>query len=101
MIQPDCQNHVVAELDELKIPNGMRPVAEEIIQITDEVMRADLIAENPVVWFVEVDGLVVDSRSLPIDYQVMAFQRGLIPCIPALGPDGTAAAMAADADPRS
>jgi hypothetical protein len=178
----------VADLDELKIPKGMRPVAEEIIQITDQVcaqlldaeyaalaaqavaklarkrpspllsgrrgtwaaavvyalgqvnflfdpssepyltaddlsaafgiakstmgskakqvrdllkmdhfttefMRADVMAENPMVWFIEVDGLVMDSRTLPIAYQVAAFQRGYIPYIPALGPEGTAAAM--------
>lgn len=195
-IQPVCQNHAVVELDELKIPKGLRPVAEEIVQITDELcaqlldaeyadlarqavaklarkrpsplvsgrrgtwaaavvyalgqvnflfdassephatpdelsaasgvakstmsskakqvrdllkmdhfstefMRADLIAENPLVWFIEVDGLVMDSRSLPIDYQVVAFQRGYIPYIPALGPEGTAAVMDAGTDPRS
>ena len=49
------------------------------------------------VWFIEVDGLVMDSRSLPIDYQVAAFDRGYIPYIPALGAEGTAAIM--DADP--
>jgi hypothetical protein len=177
----------MADLDELKIPKGMRPVAEDIIQITDEVcaklldaeyanlarqaiaklarkrpsplvsgrrgtwaaavvyalgqvnflfdassepyltaddlsaafgvakstmgskakqvrdllkmsyfstefMRADLIAENPLVWFIEVDGMMADSRTLPLEYQVVAFQRGYIPYIPALGPEGTAAA---------
>jgi hypothetical protein len=175
----------MADLDELKIPQGMRPVAEEIIQVTDHVcvklldaeyadlarkavaklarkrpspllsgrhgtwaaavvyalgqvnflfdassepyltaddlsaafgiakstmgskakqvrdllkmdhfttefMRAELIAQNPLVWFIEVDGLVVDSRTLPIEYQVVAFQRGYIPYIPALGPERTA-----------
>jgi hypothetical protein len=53
----------------------------------------DMIAENPAVWFIEVDGLIMDSRSLPIDYQVVAFQRGYIPYIPALGPEGTAALL--------
>jgi hypothetical protein len=67
-------------------------------QFTAEFMRADVIAENPMVWFIEVDGLVMDSRSLPIDYQVVAFQRGYIPYIPALGPEGTAAAMDTSAD---
>jgi hypothetical protein len=67
---------------------------------TTEFMRADLIAENPLVWFIEVDGLAMDSRSLPIDYQVVAFQRGYIPYIPALGPEGTAAVMDTGADPR-
>jgi hypothetical protein len=37
--------------------------------------------------------------TLPIDYQVVAFQRGYIPYIPALGPEGTADIMNADADP--
>jgi hypothetical protein len=59
---------------------------------------AVLIAENPLVWFIEVDGLVADSRTLPIEYQVVAFQRGYIPYIPALGPEGTAAV--ADPEPR-
>ncbi len=60
---------------------------------TPEFMRADVIAENPMVWFIEVDGLAMDSRSLPIDYQIVAFQRGYIPYVPALGPEGTAALM--------
>ena len=69
-------------------------------QFTAEFLRADVIAENPMVWFIEVDDLVMDSRSLPLDYQVVAFQRGYIPYIPALGPEGTAAVMDMDADPR-
>jgi hypothetical protein len=40
-----CQNPAVADLDELKIPKGMRPVAEEIIQITDQVCAQLLDAE--------------------------------------------------------
>jgi hypothetical protein len=186
-----CQNLAVAELDELKIPNATRPVAEGIIEITDgvcarlldaeyadlarqvvaklarkrpspllsgrgatwaaavvyalgqvnflfdsssepyrtaddlsaafgvatstmsskakqvrdllkmsyfraEFLRAEVVAENPMVWFIEVDGLAMDSRSLPIDYQTVAFRRGYIPYIPALGPEGTAALMDMD-----
>jgi len=69
-------------------------------QFTAEFLRADVLAENPMIWFVEVDGLVMDSRSLPIDYQVAAFGRGYIPYIPALGPEGTAAVADTLADPR-
>jgi hypothetical protein len=69
-------------------------------QFTAEFLRADVLAENPMVWFVEVDGLVMDARSLPIDYQVAAFRRGYIPYVPALGPEGTAAVMDTGADPR-
>lgn len=60
---------------------------------TPEFLRADMIAENPAIWFIEVDGLIMDARSLPIDIQAIAFQRGYIPYIPALGPDGTAPLM--------
>lgn len=60
---------------------------------TPEFLRADVIVQNPAVWFIEVDGLVMDSRSLPIDYQVVAFQRGYIPYVPALGREGTASLM--------
>ena len=56
-----------------------------------EFQRADVVAQNPLVWVVQVNGLAVDARHVPLEIQVEAFQRGLIPYIPALGPDGTAA----------
>jgi len=60
---------------------------------TPEFLRADVVADNAGVWFVEVDGLLMDARSLPLDLQTVAFRRGYIPYIPALGPEGTAALM--------
>jgi len=38
---------------------------------------------NPMVWSLEVDGLMVDIRRLPRPVQVHAFERGLIPYVPA------------------
>jgi hypothetical protein len=38
-----------------------------------------------------VNGLAVDARHAPFEIQMEAFQRGLIPYIPALGPDEMAA----------
>ena len=61
--------------------------------ITPEFVRADVADDNPAVWFVEVDGLVMDARSLSLDIQMTAFARGYIPYIPALGRDGTDALM--------
>src|SRR6202050_3221091 len=49
---------------------------------TAEFLRTDVTEENPMVWLIEVDGVAVDSRSLPLEYQVVAFQRGDIPYIP-------------------
>ena len=38
------------------------------------------------VWFIEVNGLPMDARPLPLDLQAVAFRRGYTPYIPALGP---------------
>lgn len=60
-----------------------------------EFLRADVIAQNHMVWFIEVDGLPMDARSLPLDLQTVAFRRGYIPYIPAIGPEGANARMGA------
>lgn len=102
LFDPSAEPHLTA--DELSAAFGIAKstMGSKAKQVRDllkmdhfktEFMRADVMAENPMVWFIEVDGMVMDSRSLPIDYQVVAFQRGYIPYIPALGPQGTAAVM--------
>ena len=48
-----------------------------------------MAAQNPLVWIIEVNGLAVDARHVPLEIQVEAFERGLIPYMPALGTDGT------------
>lgn len=37
------------------------------------------LVENPLVWMVQVSGLIVDIRGMPIELQQMAFDKGLIP----------------------
>ena len=32
-------------------------------------------------WMIEVDGLVVDARHLPLAIQEVAFQKGIIPYV--------------------
>jgi len=56
-----------------------------------EFQRADVAAQNPLMWIIEVNGLAVDARHVPVDIQVEAFERGFIPYVPALGRDVTAA----------
>jgi Domain of unknown function (DUF6398) len=41
--------------------------------------RHALLAEHPLAWLVEIDGLIVDARMLPLDLQAEAQRRGLIP----------------------
>jgi hypothetical protein len=40
------------------------------------------LAANPMVWMLEVDGLVIDIRDAPLELQELAFAKGLIPFIP-------------------
>jgi hypothetical protein len=62
-----------------------------ISPFSPEFQRADIAAQNPLIWIIEVNGLAVDARHVPLGIQVEAFERGFIPYVPALGPDGTAA----------
>jgi uncharacterized protein DUF6398 len=57
---------------------------------TAEFLRRDMVDASPMIWFIQVDGLIVDARELPPQIQAQAFEMGIIPYIPALGRDGTA-----------
>jgi hypothetical protein len=41
------------------------------------------LADNPVVWMLRVNGLIIDIRHAPMELQQLAFAKGLIPFIPA------------------
>jgi len=41
------------------------------------------IDNNPMVWMLQVNGMVVDIRQMPREVQVIAYEKGLIPYIPA------------------
>ena len=41
------------------------------------------VAENPLIWMLKVNGFLMDIRDAPRDAQVVAFEQGLIPYIPA------------------
>ena len=43
--------------------------------------------KNPLVWMAEVNGLLVDLRTMPREVQEAAFAKGMIPYIPADRPD--------------
>ncbi len=38
---------------------------------------------NPLAWLIQVNGLIVDVRSMPREVQELAYQKGLIPYLPA------------------
>jgi hypothetical protein len=53
-----------------------------------EYSRCDMLDQNPMVWMLQVDGLIVDARWLPEALQVEAWRRGLIPYVPARATHG-------------
>ena len=46
-------------------------------------MLQSFVDRNPLVWMAEVNGMLVDLRYMPREVQEIAFQKGLIPYIPA------------------
>jgi hypothetical protein len=42
-----------------------------------------LLEQNPLVWMAEVNGVLVDLRDMPREVQEIAFEKGMIPYIPA------------------
>lgn len=40
--------------------------------------------DSPLVWMLQVNGLMVDIRTTPLDIQIQACAQGLIPYVPAL-----------------
>ena len=62
----------------------------DTLQLRDfdsEFMRRDLVEASPLVWLLELDGLVVDIRHAPAQIQVRAFELGLIPFVPGVADD--------------
>jgi hypothetical protein len=41
------------------------------------------VDSNPMIWYLSVNGLIVDIRQMPREAQEVAFEKGLIPYIPA------------------
>jgi hypothetical protein len=41
------------------------------------------VENNPMIWTLQVNGFMVDVRQMPREVQVIAYEKGLIPYIPA------------------
>ena len=46
-------------------------------------MLRSFVDRNPLVWMAEVDGVLVELRDMPREVQVVAYEKGMIPYIPA------------------
>lgn len=62
----------------------------DTLQLSDfqsDLLRRDMVEASPLTWMLEVDGLLVDIRHAPVQFQVRAFELGLIPFVPAIADD--------------
>jgi len=55
--------------------------------LTHEWTLPSRLADSPMIWMLQVNGLVMDIRSAPLELQQIAFEKGLIPFIPAEHPE--------------
>ena len=49
-----------------------------------EWVLASDVENNSLLWYVEVNGFIMDARRLPLEMQIECARRGLIPYVPAL-----------------
>ena len=54
-----------------------------ITYLNPEWQLTYLAEDNPAIWLFNVNGFVIDIRMAPVDVQEEAYQRGLIPFVPA------------------
>ena len=52
-------------------------------RLNPEWSLPSLVDQNPLVWLAEVNGVLGDLRDMPREVQEIAFEKGLIPSIPA------------------
>lgn len=55
----------------------------KIVQFDPDWCLPSNLDDNPLVWMLQVNGFWVDIRSMPREVQVLAYEKGLIPYIPA------------------
>jgi len=54
----------------------------DVSYFNPEWLLAENTENNPAIWHVMVNGLIHDVRSLPVEIQQQAYERGIIPYVP-------------------
>jgi len=91
---PHCKPKVIYEFFGIAESTGQNKSKEirgllKMGQFSPEWTLPSKLADNPMVWLLQVNGLTIDIRHAPVELQQAAFEKGLIPFIPALQPDKT------------
>ena len=88
---PHCKPKVIYEffgIAESTGQNKSKAIRDllKLGQFSHEWMLPSRLADNPVVWILQVNGLMVDIRTAPLELQQLAYEKGLIPFIPSEPP---------------
>ena len=88
---PHCKPKVIYEffgIAESTGQNKSKAIREllKMGQFSHQWMLPSRLADNPVVWILQVNGLMVDIRTAPLELQQLAYEKGLIPFIPSEPP---------------
>jgi len=52
------------------------------VQMDPDWSIPSMVEKNPLIWMLEVNGLIIDVRHAPREIQEEAFRKGLIPLYP-------------------
>jgi Domain of unknown function (DUF6398) len=84
---PHCKSKTIYEFFGIAMSTGQNKSREirdmlSMGPMSPEWSLPSQLIDNPMVWMLQVDGIVVDIRQAPIELQEMAFEQGYIPFIP-------------------
>ncbi len=54
----------------------------DLVPFDPDFTVASRLKDNPLIWMMKVNGLIVDARMMPREFQESAYEAGLIPFIP-------------------
>lgn len=85
---PHCKPKVIYEFFGIAESTGQNKSKEIRTMLKMSPMSPDWtlpsrLADNPLVWIIRINGLAIDIRDAPVEYQRIAFEKGLIPFVPA------------------
>jgi hypothetical protein len=86
---PHCKPKVIYGFFEIAESTGQNKSKEirDLLKMgtpAHKWMLPSRIADNTLIWMLRVNGFYVDIRGMPFEVQQMAFDKGLIPYVPAL-----------------
>lgn len=84
---PHCKSKVIYEFFGIAESTGQNKSKEirgllKIDQFSPEWTLPSRLANNPMVWMLQINGFIVDIRHQPLELQEAAYKQGLIPFIP-------------------